>query len=91
MFRICDVCQQPFGSEPQPDTRPQHAGAISPPTKPWPGFDYNEHLHLCMCCRGVALPSGSPWSVWFCRPCKDRVRLYNDRLGRMVIPIGRHP
>lgn len=92
MFRICDVCQQPLGTEPQPGyPTPQRCACDRPADEPvWPGFDYNEHLHLCMCCRGVALPSGSRWSVWFCRPCRDRVRLYNDRLGHVVIPIGRH-
>ena len=92
IFRICDACQQPFGTEPQPGYPiPQRCACDRLADElVWPGFDYNEHLRLCMCCRGIALPSGSRWSVWFCGPCKDRVRLYNDRLGRVAIPIGRH-
>ena len=56
----------------------------------WPRYDFNEHLHLCECCRLVPLRSGSRWSVWFCDECKARVRDLNHTLGRYVIPIGRH-
>ena len=92
LFRICDSCQRLFGSEPQPGYGTPQRCLCNLPTDEtvWDGSDYNEHLHLCRCCRGVALPSGSRWSVWFCEPCVKRVRHFNDACGRVVIPIGRH-
>ena len=92
LFRICDTCQQLFGTEPQPGYRtPQRCQCDLPTDEAvWDGSDYNEHLHLCRCCRGVALRSGSRWSVWFCEPCVKRVRHFNNATGRVVIPIGRH-
>ena len=56
----------------------------------WERFDFNEVITLCRCCRGVVLRSGSRWSVWFCEPCKRRVRAVNDICESYVIPIGRH-
>lgn len=52
--------------------------------------DLNRAFELCRCCGLEALPSGSRWSVWFCRPCKDQVRALNNRAGRCGVPIGRH-
>ncbi|MFC1660795.1 hypothetical protein ACFL3S_04905 [Gemmatimonadota bacterium] len=45
---------------------------------------------LCYCCGQVLLRSGSRWSVWFCKECKEQVGLLHGRLGRYVIPIGRY-
>jgi hypothetical protein len=56
----------------------------------WSGYDFNREVELCYCCGKVVLNSGSRWSVWFCRDCKDRARAFNSRLGRYTIPIGRH-
>jgi hypothetical protein len=56
----------------------------------WPGFDYNTVAELCRCCGLEAVKSGSKWSVWFCRPCLERVSDLNHGAGRCVVPIGRH-
>jgi hypothetical protein len=56
----------------------------------WDRFDFNERAHLCECCLGVVLESGSKFSVWFCAECKERIMGFNARFGRTVIPIGRH-
>lgn len=56
----------------------------------WPGYDYNEHTHLCECCAAETLPSGSRWSIWFCDDCKERVVSLNRRVGFALVPIGRH-
>lgn len=56
----------------------------------WPRYDYNLHVDLCRCCGRVPLRSGSKWSVWFCKACKEQVGLLNGRHGRCIVPIGRH-
>ncbi len=91
LFRICTTCHDPYGTEAQQGfPTPQRCRCNRTDEPTWPRFDFNEHVHLCRCCRAVALDSGSRWSVWFCKPCKDRVRLLNHRLRRAAIPIGRH-
>jgi hypothetical protein len=88
---MCAECHEPYGTQAQQGfPTPQRCRCNKTDEPTWPRFDFNEHVHLCECCRAVALDSGSRWSVWFCKPCKDRVRLLNDRLGRVAIPIGRH-
>jgi len=52
--------------------------------------DFNTALELCRACGLVLLQSGSRWSVWFCEPCKTQARSLNERMGRCVVPIGRH-
>lgn len=60
------------------------------PKHRWPRFDFNVAAELCYCCGQVLLRSGIKFAVWFCDACKDQVRLLNARLGRYVVPIGRH-
>lgn len=59
------------------------------PAQPRVG-DFNTALELCRACGLVALRSGSRWSVWFCGPCATQARRLNERVGRCVVPIGRH-
>jgi len=59
------------------------------PAQPKVG-DFNTALELCRACGLVPLRSGSRWSVWFCRPCATQARGLNERVGRCVVPIGRH-
>jgi len=59
------------------------------PAQPRVG-DFNTALELCRACGFVPLRSGSRWSVWFCDPCKTQARSLNERVGRCVVPIGRH-
>jgi hypothetical protein len=56
----------------------------------WKGFDFNTKVELCYCCSMVLINSGSKWSVFYCDECKDRVRAFNDIVGKVVIPLGRH-
>jgi hypothetical protein len=60
------------------------------PEKRWPGYDFNTYEELCRCCTIEPLRSGSCWSPFFCRECRERVMELNRRFGRCVIPIGRH-
>lgn len=59
------------------------------PVQPKVG-DFNTGLDLCRACGLVALQSGSRWSVWFCGSCATKARSLNERVGRCVVPIGRH-
>lgn len=60
------------------------------PQERWAGFDFNTYLELCRCCGIEPLKSGSRWSPYFCRECRDCVVSFNRRHGRWIIPIGRH-
>ena len=52
--------------------------------------DFNTEIELCRSCGLVPLRSGSRWSVWFCGPCAKQASSLNERVGRCVVPIGRH-
>ena len=52
--------------------------------------DFNTEIELCRACGLVPLRSGSRWSVWFCGPCATQANRLNERVGRCVVPIGRH-
>lgn len=52
--------------------------------------DFNTEVELCRACGLVPLRSGSRWSVWFCEPCATQAKRLNERVGRCVLPIGRH-
>ena len=56
----------------------------------WPGYDHNTVAELCRCCAIEIVRSGSKWSTWFCPDCRERVTALNARMGRCVVPIGRH-
>ncbi len=88
-MRLCLECLSPYddvAAEPRQLCSCRSTGQ----NRIWPDYDYNEHTHLCECCLGRRLRSGSRWSVWFCEPCKRRVIAVNRELGATVIPIGRH-
>lgn len=90
-FMLCGTCHGLHEDKPQPGFATPHRCACSRTDEPtWPRYDFNEHLHLCECCKLVPLRSGSRWSVWFCEECKARVRNLNSITGWYVIPIGRH-
>ncbi len=92
-YILCSTCWDPYQTAPGPGfPTPQRCscrrrGANDPR---WDGYDFNEHLDLCRCCRMQVLHSGSRWSVWFCEECKARIRSLNARAGRAIVPIGRH-
>ncbi|HET7699541.1 MAG TPA: hypothetical protein VFM06_01600 [Candidatus Limnocylindria bacterium] len=60
------------------------------PRDPDPRLDFHLPAELCRCCAQELLPSGSRWSVWFCRECHTRVRAAGERDRAYRIPIGRH-
>jgi hypothetical protein len=78
--RICATCFEPYEVRPQEEPSRQRCRCPDkvPEGQTWPGHDINEHLHLCECCSMVVLPSGSRWSVWFCKACKRRVDELNE-------------
>jgi hypothetical protein len=90
-FVLCGTCHELYEDAPQPGfATPQRCKCRRTDEPKWPRYDFNEHLHLCECCRLVGLRSGSRWSVWFCEECKTRVMNLNRLAGRCLIPIGRH-
>jgi hypothetical protein len=58
--------------------------------EPIRGYDFAMAAELCRCCGAQLVASGSKYSVWFCQPCLQLVRGFNDQLGCYIIPIGRH-
>lgn len=86
---LCGTCHGLYETE--GSAPPQRCRCTKDPDEPrWDGFDFNERVHLCECCRIELLPSGSRWSVWFCQECKTRATSCNDDWRRWLIPIGRH-
>lgn len=88
-MRICARCYELY----EPDGArelPQRCGCNRDSDPRWPGADFNERALLCRCCGLTVLHSGSRWSLYFCGPCKHRVIDLDQRIGRLVIPIGRH-
>jgi tetratricopeptide (TPR) repeat protein len=99
-MKVCTECGRIYGfwhsergdyyqkcgcKTPKPDT-PQQGQA----QEKWQGFDFNEVITLCHSCGQEVLRSGSKWSVWFCKECKERVIEFNTQYRKTVIPIGRH-
>ena len=91
-FRICATCFEPYEFRLQGAVSRQRCRCPDkvPEGRTWPGYDFNEHLHLCECCSMMVLRSGSRWSGWFCEACKGQVDELNRAAGGSVIPIGRH-
>jgi hypothetical protein len=56
----------------------------------WLGFDFNTVAELCHACGCEVLRSGSKFSIWFCRECRDRATALNAGVGQPIVPIGRH-
>lgn len=56
----------------------------------WLGFDFNTLAELCRSCGCEVLASGSKFSIWFCRECRDRATALNAEVGQPLVPIGRH-
>lgn len=52
--------------------------------------DFNTEYELCYCCGLEVIPSGSRWSSFYCNACRGRIHILNERMGRCVVPRGRH-
>jgi len=101
-MRICAVCLEVCGpwtcqgaSTPRfyqrcACERLQDPSAGDSKEQTWPGFDYNTVVELCRCCGAELLTSGSEWSVWFCKDCKELVDDLHARYRQYIVPIGRH-
>ena len=87
---VCIECGRVYG----PVTSEYHQQCNCVPKEKiqekWSGYDFNEEITLCYCCGQESLESGSRWSVWFCRECKEKVVKFNTLFQETVIPIGRH-
>jgi hypothetical protein len=91
-LELCCTCLQlrgPFYDEFNRCDRVQPC-ACDPVQSLWNAYDYNKVAELCRCCAAECVRSGSRWSLFFCKGCNERVVAHNNRVGRCVIPIGRH-
>jgi hypothetical protein len=88
-FSICGTCRT-LDERGRSDGRNQRCACRPRDTKPWPRFDFNERLCLCQCCAREALPSGSRWSLFFCRECQLMAMGASIWAQRLVMPIGHH-
>jgi hypothetical protein len=62
----------------------------SEPDERWVGWDFNTFVELCRSCTIEPIRSGSRWSLFFCKECRERVLHFNRRHRRWIIPMGRH-
>jgi len=54
-------------------------------------LDLDEIITLCYSCGTELISSGTRWSVWFCKFCKEKILQFNStELYYAPIPIGRH-
>lgn len=56
----------------------------------WDGYDFNKKYETCYCCGLEVIPSGSKWSVFYCKDCKDKISELNREARQLIIPVGRH-
>jgi hypothetical protein len=89
-FTICLVCAGLAGFPSGRSDYPQVCRCHRAGEQRWPDHDYNEYFDLCWCCLLEAIPSGSKWSSFYCDECRQRVRRYNQSVGRVVLYRGRH-
>lgn len=84
-FELCLLCATLRG-----DTPLGRQGCRCRPGDSWPGCDVSEEASLCvLCARGLAGGS-SRWSHLACSSCLSWERAVRDRLGRVLLPLGRH-
>ena len=94
-FEVCGICYDvrgPFGwtLHGVTDVHEQRCRCTPGTGSTWRGFDFNRVAELCRVCGCEVLQSGSKFSIWVCGACKPRVRAVSARLGRLVVPVGRH-
>ncbi len=89
-FTICRVCAGLAGFPSGRCGYPQVCRCHRADEQRWPDHDFNEYFDLCWCCLLEAIPSGSKWSSFYCQDCRQRVRGYNESVGRVVLCMGRH-
>ena len=89
-FTICRVCAGLAGFPKGRSDYPQVCRCHRAAEQRWPDHDFNEYFDLCWCCLLELIPSGSKWSSFYCEDCRQRVRGYNESVGRVVLFVGRH-
>ena len=89
-FTICRACAGLAGHPEGREQYPQVCRCHRAGEERWPDHDFNEYLDLCWCCLLEAIPSGSKWSSFYCDGCRQRIRGYNESMGRVLLYLGRH-
>jgi hypothetical protein len=84
-FELCLPCAKLRGHTPY-----GWQGCAHQPGDDFPGADVSEEAALCvLCVRGLA-GGRSRWSKLACSPCMSWEHAVRDRLGRALLPLGRH-
>lgn len=60
------------------------------PDRPARAGDLTDNVILCHGCLADLVEGSSRWSSFYCDPCRTWVRDTGRRLGRYIVPIGRH-
>lgn len=91
-LRICHHCFALYGIVRLKDGKKVYQNCMCDELdKPrWDKYDFNRKYELCWCCGLEVIPSGSKFSSFYCRDCKERIWYLNQKLGRCLIPLGRH-
>jgi hypothetical protein len=87
--RICGKCFDLYETE-HPSGNIQRCRCQAGDEPTWSGSDFNEHVHLCECCRTEVVTSGTKWSSFLCGECKARAVAVNERARATIVPFGRH-
>ncbi|MFH1330981.1 MAG: hypothetical protein ABIJ48_10075 [Actinomycetota bacterium] len=89
-FTICIVCAGLAGFPSGRSDYPQVCRCNKADQPRWPDHDFNEYFDLCWCCLLEPISSGSKWSSFYCEGCRQRVRGYNESMGRVLLYLGCH-
>ena len=89
-FTVCCVCAGLAGYPRGRSDYPQVCRCNRADEQRWPDHDFNEYADLCWCCLLETISSGSKWSSFYCDDCRQRVRKYNQSMGRVLLWMGRH-
>jgi hypothetical protein len=91
-LRLCPQCLELFGKLRLDDTstKKQECSCGKRAKKKWNGYDFNRKYEICYCCGLEVIPSGSKWSSFYCRDCKDTISRLNNAVGQCVLPLSRH-
>jgi hypothetical protein len=91
-LKICPHCFELHGkiNLNSDNTVKQQCLCVKRTENKWDGYDFKRKYETCYCCGLEVIPSGSKWSVFYCKDCKDKILELNKKVGQCVIPIGRH-
>lgn len=91
-LRICRVCFHLYGDIWLGDGTPvqQKCGCKYDHKDEWPHFDYCTAYETCYCCGLEIINSGSKWSLFYCKTCKELIWDLKKKTNRGILPFGRH-